>query len=112
MRTFFNIVPIFFLIVGFFTSCNDWLDVQPESQQREKDLFKTYVGFKSSLSGCYSTMASRELYGEKLTISDIEYLACLWNKPNANYNVVGSFLYNHQYNNVDIDNEINYRTQQ
>lgn len=108
MRKFFNIVPIFFLIVGFFTSCNDWLDVQPESQQREKDLFKTYVGFKSSLSGCYSTMASRELYGEKLTISDIEYLACLWNKPNANYNVVGFFLYNHQYNNVDIDNEIKY----
>ena len=45
-------------IVGLlFSSCSDWLDVQPETESKEEDLFTEYRGFKSALTGCY--MAKR-----------------------------------------------------
>lgn len=59
-------------------SCNDWLDVRPETEQSEKDQFATIDGFYDALTGCYMSMAARDIYGEKLTMSDIEMLACLY----------------------------------
>ncbi len=59
-------------------SCSDWLDVKSDTVAREKNLFESYSGFKEALAGCYTTMASTDAYGEKLTMTDIEDLACLW----------------------------------
>ena len=67
------------------SSCNEWLDVKPETEVREDDLFSSYKGYKEALAGCYSAMTSRDLYGEKLTISDVECLANLWNQPSKSY---------------------------
>ena len=62
----------------FFSSCNDWLDVKPQGQTEEEDMYTTYEGFKNSLIGCYMKLKSRNLYGEKLTMSHVESLAQLW----------------------------------
>ncbi|MGN0282932.1 MAG: RagB/SusD family nutrient uptake outer membrane protein [Prevotella sp.] len=78
-------------------SCNDWLDVKPETEVREDDLFKSYKGYKEALAGCYSTMVGRDLYGEKLTMSDIECLANLWNTPSVSYNPALYYLHYHDY---------------
>ncbi|GAB6949680.1 RagB/SusD family nutrient uptake outer membrane protein [Hoylesella timonensis 4401737 = DSM 22865 = JCM 15640] len=106
MNKFINTILTITLAVSGLTSCSDWLDVQPESQQREKDMFKNYDGFKDALTGCYSSMASRSLYGERLTISDIEYLACLWNEPTNNTTPRWKYLYQHNYKNQNAENAI------
>ena len=61
-----------------FSSCNDWLDVKPQGQTEEEDMYTSYEGFKNALIGCYMKMKSRNLYGEKLTMSHVESLAQLW----------------------------------
>ena len=63
------------------TSCNDWLDVRPETEQKEKDQFSTSDGFCDALVGCYMSMADQEIYGERLTMTHIESLANLWHMP-------------------------------
>lgn len=62
----------------FFSSCNDWLDVKPQGQTEEEDMYTTYEGFKNALTGCYIKLKSRNLYGENLTMSHVESLAQLW----------------------------------
>ncbi len=61
------------------TSCSDWLDVRGENIQKEQDQFANYKGFRDALTGCYMTMGAADIYGEKLTMTDIENLAGLWN---------------------------------
>lgn len=72
---------IYFITVCLLTalsSCNEWLDVRPETEQKEKDQFSTYEGFCNALTGCYMSMASEDIYGERLTMTNIESLANLW----------------------------------
>ena len=56
-------------------SCNDWLDVKPETQTDEKEMFESVSGFKNALN----------LYGLRLTITDIEYMAQHWSYAKSNY---------------------------
>ena len=56
------------------SSCNDWLDVKPQGQTEEEDMYTTYEGFKDALTGCYVKLKDRDLYGEGLTMSHIESL--------------------------------------
>ncbi len=67
------------LAVAFCTaSCNDWLDVRPDTEQKDYDQFSSVGGFFDALTGCYVTMAGDDLYGQRLTMSNIEALANLW----------------------------------
>ncbi len=61
------------------SGCNDWLDVRQETEQKEEEQFATYKGFCDALTGCYMTLGEKAVYGEKLTMSNIESLANLWN---------------------------------
>lgn len=65
------------------SSCSDWLDVRPETEQKDKDMFSTYDGFCDALTGCYMSLASQEIYGERLTMTHIESLANLWHMPSS-----------------------------
>lgn len=60
------------------TACNDWLDVRPDTEQKEEDQFSTYQGFQDALIGCYMSLGSQDIYGERLTMTNIESLANLW----------------------------------
>lgn len=60
------------------TSCNDWLNVRPQTQVAVDEMFTTYAGFQGALTGCYIKMKDRALYGENLTMSHIESMAQLW----------------------------------
>ena len=60
------------------TSCDDWLDVRGENIQKEQDQFDSYKGFRDALTGCYMTMGSQDIYGLRLTMTDIESMADLW----------------------------------
>ena len=67
----------------FFSSCNNWLDVKPQGQTEEEDMYTTYEGFKSALTGCYMKLNDRILYGENLTLSHIESMAQMWDLSNS-----------------------------
>ena len=47
MKKFTKILLIGCLLV--MVSCNNWLDVDPKSQVKDKDLFASEMGFKLSL---------------------------------------------------------------
>ena len=78
-------------------SCNDWLDVKPETEVREDDLLSSYKGYKEALAGCYTAMTSRDLYGEKLTMTNVECLANLWNMPNSSHRLELYYMHYHFY---------------
>lgn len=71
---------ILVLMVSAFcaSSCNDWLDVRPDTEQKEEDQFSTYQGFQDALIGCYMTLGDQDIYGLRLTMTNIESLANLW----------------------------------
>ena len=95
MRHRFIFISMTFLGI-LFASCNDWLDVQPEDQRKEDDMFSHYKGYRNALSGCYAAMGHTSVYGQKLTTSDIELLAGMWemmDNSGMNYD-----LTTHNYN--------------
>lgn len=65
-------------------SCNDWLDVRPDTEEKETDQFASVKGFETALTGCYMSMASRDAYGERLTMTNTESLAQLWAPLSSN----------------------------
>lgn len=69
---------LFILISPLISSCDKWLDVKPTTQVTTDELFGTYAGFCNALNGCYIKLKERDLYGERLTMSNIESIAQLW----------------------------------
>lgn len=70
---------ILILAVAFcLASCNDWLDVRPDTEQKDYDQFSSATGFFDALTGCYMTMADNNAYGQRLSMTNIESLANLW----------------------------------
>ncbi|MDR6782381.1 hypothetical protein ABIE26_001131 [Pedobacter africanus] len=63
---------IFFLMAMFIlasgTGCKKFLEVEPKSTIGEDQLFSSEIGFQQALTGLYSQMASRDLYGDNLTM--------------------------------------------
>ncbi len=88
------------------TSCNDWLDVKPDTEEREKDLFTSYQGYKDALAGCYTLMAKRSAYGEALTMNYTECLACLWAEPDQSTLPTEHYLYAHEYENDQVRQQL------
>jgi hypothetical protein len=57
------------------SSCKKWLDVTPETQVTEQQLFTTEEGFQESLNGIYIRAAQTDMYGGALTYSFTDVLA-------------------------------------
>ena len=89
------------------SSCNEWLDVRPQTEQKEEDQFSTYEGFCNALTGCYMSMANQDIYGERLTMTNIESLANLWyldeDKTSRYEDLV---LYKHDYTSTYAEDAI------
>lgn len=80
-----NILTYTMLFLAFVcSSCNDWLDVTPKTQKAEEDAFKTAKGFQDALAACYIKMNDASLYGSRLMMTDIEYLAQHWSFDESN----------------------------
>ena len=94
-----NTAFILLCIAGSLISCNDWLDVKSETEAKEQDLFEKKNGFKEALTGIYMTLADQDAYGEKLTMTTTEELACLWYCDDFDYNPDFYYLRRHDYQN-------------
>ena len=82
MKKFTKILLIGCLLVT--VSCNNWLDVDPKSQVKDKDLFASEMGFKEALSGVYSLMTKEGLYGKELTFGWLVY----WDKSGRLFPII------------------------
>lgn len=82
------------------SSCNDWLDVRPETEQKEDDQFSTYNGFCSAVTGLYMLMGNQDIYGERLSMTNIESLANLWDMTDNTYRYEDYYLMKYDYENV------------
>lgn len=100
-------------------SCNKWLNVEPESQVRDSDLFSTESGFKEALSGVYSSLTYEALYGREMTFGLMGVLAYEWDSQATtyefdkvyNYSGIPSqtridAIWNGLYNSVTNDNKL------
>jgi len=79
------ILYIALFVIFTFLSCNDWLNVKPETETDEKEMFKSVDGFKNALTACYIKLNSSNLYGLRLIVTDIEFLAQHWSYSTSNY---------------------------
>lgn len=101
-KIFFSIAILLSLV---FTSCQNWLDVEPADQTKADVLLSSYSGYYDALNGCYIALKSTNIYGEKLTMTDIESLAQLWD-INANSLPAESELMNFNYTGDNAQTEI------
>ena len=101
-----HILSLIVLMAFCFSSCNDWLDVRPETEQKEEDQFSSVNGFFDALVGCYMSMAEDDAYGERLSYSNIESLANMWYIPSSTDRDEDQDLSVHDYTTDDSRNAI------
>lgn len=77
----------FILFLFILTSCNEWLDVQPEASVSDDDLFNTEEGFYEAVNGVYTRCAQSDLYGGEFTVGLPEVMA--QNYTNSVYDYTG-----------------------
>lgn len=77
------LIALCLIVSALLPSCKKYLEVNPKSSLSEKQLFESEVGFQQALSGVYSQMASRDLFGDNLSMGFVSALA-------QNYAVSGS----------------------
>lgn len=66
------------VLLGITVSCDDWLDIEQDTEKKVDSMYDNYSGFQGALAGCYSDLAKTDLYGTRLSMSNIESLAGLW----------------------------------
>lgn len=80
------------------SSClNEWLTVNPKTEMTRDNLFKSEEGFKDALTGVYIQLKSKDGYGERLTMTTLEYLVSSWDvATNTTEQRLTQFLYTDQ----------------
>ena len=91
------------LLLCCITACNDWLEVAPQAEKEEAEMFEKEVGFRNVLIGAYIRMKSNNLYGEDLTYGSIEMLAHHW----TNTDDLGKYLKAYNYEQSVVETKIN-----
>lgn len=63
------------LSVLFLTSCSNWLDLKPDTQATEEEVYATGSGYRSVLNGLYKSMGGRNLYGRELSFGMLDCMS-------------------------------------
>ena len=71
-------LAILSILVLSMVGCEKWLDVRPESEVGEEDMFSTEQGFMDALYGVYVSMGKEDLYGGTFPLT-MDVLAKLFN---------------------------------
>lgn len=80
------------------TSCNDWLDVKPKTEEEADKLFSTLDGFKSALAGVYIGLSQSELYGREMTFGMVGVLGQEWGSGADLTSAYSAYSYLRNYN--------------
>lgn len=80
--------------VCLLSACSGWLDVEPKTSVKEKDLFESESGFKDALTGFYVLMGDESLYARELSYYYIEMLAQRYDVMSNIYDWATVYNYN------------------
>ena len=94
---------ILFLVGTFFTStsCSDWLDVSPETEKKQEDMFSSETGYKNVLTGAYIRMKSNALYGGEMVYESLSMLAQNWNNTTTGSKAAYLRIYDYKASEVE-----------
>lgn len=91
-------VVVWCVLVSFAcTSCSDWLDVKPKTEEEAESMFSTEEGFKSALAGAYIALCEPDLYGKELTFGMLGVLGQEWSGKEGPVSVSQSAYNNFLY---------------
>lgn len=98
-------LPVALLTVCSLSACNKWLDVRPESEVKEDQLFSTAQGFKDALFGGYTLMTTPGNYGGEMTMGTMSAIAQDYDlsNPLSFYYQVGRYNYTSTDSRARID---------
>ncbi len=88
--------PIAILATGLLmlTSCENFLDVEPNSQVKGEVLFTDESGFKEALAGVYTSMVDNRNYAKELRFGLIGVLGAEWDYyPTSSYQDAALYQY-------------------
>ena len=84
-----------------FASCDDYLDVAPQTQVPAEDFFSQETGYEDALTGCYIKMNSSNLYGMFLSFAGIDYMASYYDKMTATSDEYAFRTFNYKNSTVE-----------
>lgn len=99
MKTYLKLILL--AVPLMLLSCNKWLDVEPQSQVRDSELFSTESGFKEALAGVYSSLTYEPLYGREMTFGLMGVLGYEWDSQSTAYDV--DKIYQYQNNQPSLN---------
>lgn len=105
MKNKYTIYAMVVATLLFISGCDEWLDVNPRQEMKEKMLYSTEDGYKSVLTGAYIIMSESDLYGNYTTLYLPELLAQHWIYtliPSSTMYAIG----NMDYTNSGVENLI------
>ena len=87
-------VVVFISLISSFSSCSDWLDVEPKTEIKSDIMFESESGFKDAIIGCYILMSNSSLYGKELTSGFMDVIAQLFSmESSASYAKIKDYEY-------------------
>ena len=91
-----KIIVLCLSIMFVFTSCENWLDVEPKTEIEVGTMFETEQGFKDALFGCYTLLSDADLYGAQMTCTFMDVLGqqyTLLGTTSSSYNNASRYIY-------------------
>ena len=95
-----KILLLLFLPLLF--GCNGWLNVTPQSEVDEEDLFADGEGYRNSLNGVYSRISESDMYAQQLTWGFMDVLAQYYNFDKMNQYGAYPKAYKGDYDNSEV----------
>lgn len=80
------------------SSCNKWLDIQPELEMRKNVIFEKESGFKDVLVGAYIRMGTPSLYGLNTTMVLPELMSQHWTPVTA---TLSAYITNYDFTQTE-----------
>lgn len=90
------------LLTSVFSGCSDWLNLTPETDPTEKQVYSQGEGYRSVLNGLYQNMGKIELYGRDLSFGFVDCISQQYNM-NEDNNRIKYFREMVKMNYKDVD---------
>lgn len=93
-------------MAGTMTSCNDFLDITPDGQEKQETIMTTPEGIESALYGVYSQLRLANLYGRDMSFRIVDILAQHFTVFGGNNDHLAALAaYDYTYSDVEKDFE-------
>lgn len=96
MKFHYYISSIVITFSVIFSSCESFLDVNPDGQEKQEELLNTRDGIESAMYGVYSKLRESSLYGASMTFKHLDVMAQHFDcSGNDMYTQLGQYNYAH-----------------